>query len=60
VTQRNITARNATDLLQVADFTGLLQVVNTEQVAAGLLTSSTCSLLKSGLLQVDICRLDAS
>jgi hypothetical protein len=38
VTQQNITARNATDLLQVADFTGLLQVVNTEQVAAGLLT----------------------
>ena len=31
-----------------------------QQVAAGLLTSSTCSLLKSDLLQVDICRLVAS
>ena len=38
------TAGNATDLLQVVDFTGLLQVVKKfEQIAASLLTSSSCS-----------------
>ena len=55
------TARNATptDLLQVVDFTGLLQVVNKLQQVCWILQVAA-SLWKSYLLQLDICRLAAS
>ena len=53
------TARNATGLLQVADFTGLLQVVNRLQQVCWI-HQVAASLWKSDLLQLDICRLVAS
>ena len=53
------TARNAKDLLQVVDFICLVQVVNKLQQVCWI-HQVAASLWKSGLLQLDICRLDAS
>ena len=53
---RDCTAKNATDLLQVVNFTNLLQLVNKLQQACQFYQVAT-SLLKSGLLQFVICRL---
>ena len=50
------TAKNATDLLQVVNFTGLLQLVDKLQQPCQFHQVAT-SLLKSGLLQLVICRL---
>ena len=50
------TAKNATDLLQVVSFTGLLQLVDKLQQPCQFHQVAT-SLLKSGLLQLVICRL---
>ena len=49
-------AENTTDLLQVVNFTGLLQLVNILQQTCQF-HQVTTSLLKSGLLQLVICRL---
>ena len=48
-------AENATDLLQVVNFTGLLLLVNILQQACQF-HQVTTSLLKPGLLQFVICR----
>ena len=50
------TAKNATGLLQVVNFTGLLQLVDKLQQACQFYQVAT-SLLKSGLLQLVIYRL---
>ena len=50
------TAKNPTELLQVVNFTGLLQLVNKLQQACQFHQVAT-SLLRSGLLQLVICRL---
>ena len=50
------TAKTATDLFQVVNFTGLFQLVNTLQQTCQFYQVAT-SLLKSGLLQLVICRL---
>ena len=50
------TVKNATDLLQVVNFTGLFQLVNKLQQTCQFHQVAT-SLLKSGLLQLVICRL---
>ena len=50
------TAKNATDLLQVVNFTGLLQIVDKLQQACQFHQVAT-SWSKSGLLQLVICRL---
>ena len=55
-TNEQYTAKNATDLWQVVNFTGLLQLVNKLQQACQFHQVAT-SLLKSGLLQHVICRL---
>ena len=49
-------AKNATDLLQVVNFTSLLPLVNKLQQACQFHQVQT-SLLRSGLLQLVICRL---
>lgn len=48
------TARNATDLMQVVDFAGLMQVVNKLHQACWLQQVAS-SLWKSDLMQFDIC-----
>ena len=50
------TVKNATDVLQVVNFTGSFQLVNKLQQACQFHQVAT-SLLKSGLLQIVICRL---
>ena len=50
------TAKNATDLLQVVNFTGLLQLVDKLQQECQF-HQVVPSVLKSGLLQFVICRL---
>ena len=50
------TVKNATDLLEIFNFTGLLQFVNKLPQACQFHHVAT-SLLKSGLLQIVICRL---
>ena len=50
------TAKNATDLLKVVNFIGLLQLVNQLQQACQFHQVAT-SLLRSSLLQLVICRL---
>ena len=50
------TVKNPTDLLQVLNFTGLLQLVNKLQQTRQFHQVAT-SLLKSGLLQLVICTL---
>ena len=50
------TAKNATDLLQVVNLTNSLQLVNKLQQACQFHQVAT-SLLRSGLLQLVICRL---
>ena len=49
-------SKDATDLLQVVNFTGLLQLVNKLQQTCQFHQVAT-SLLKSGLLQLVICKL---
>ncbi len=53
------TAKNATDLMQVVHFTGLMQVAN-KLYQACWFHQVTSSLWTSDLLQLDICRLAAS
>ena len=53
------TAKNATDLLQVVNYTGLLQLVNKLQQTCQFHQVAT-SLLRSSLLQLVICRLFVS
>ena len=50
------TPKNTSDLLQVVNFTGLFQLVNRLQQACQFHQAAT-SLLKSGLMQLTICRL---
>ena len=53
-TYKVCTAKNATDLLQVVNFTDLFQLVNKLQQTCQFYQVAT-SLLKSGLLQLVIC-----
>ena len=53
-----ITVKNATDFLQVVNFTGFLQLIKLQQICQ--FQQVATSLLKSGLLQLVICRLVAT
>ena len=49
--------KKATDLLEVVNFTGLLQLCQQVAINTSQFHQVTTSLLKSGLLQLVICRL---